>query len=107
MYQIIEKPVRMTYVEMKERFDGKWLYLINCELNPYKKLISGIPVIISDHAYEGVPDGIYEPYKAAQYAPRGDVTFVPGPMIIGLSAPIIEGMTFIGKRNSAAEIVKN
>ena len=29
MYEIIENPVRMTRDEIKEKFDGRWIFLAN------------------------------------------------------------------------------
>jgi hypothetical protein len=82
----------MTYEEMKLEYDEKWIYLVNCKFSPYKRLLSGVPVIIGDRVYEGVPDGIYEQFNEAIYAPRCDVSFKSEPIALGFFPPKIEGM---------------
>jgi hypothetical protein len=86
MYQIIENPVRMTFDEMWDAYDQKWLFLVNCEYNKYSRLLSGVPVITADRTYEGVPEGIYEQFKDKCYAPRGDVSFIAEPIIMDSKA---------------------
>jgi hypothetical protein len=84
----------MTYDEMKRTYNEKWLYLANCEFDSYWGLISGIPVIVADSAYDGVPEGVYgQFFNDPKYAPRGDITFKSEPMVFGFSAPQIEGMS--------------
>ena len=67
MVQIIENPVMMSYNEMKSAFDGKWIYVVNCEFTPGDRLIRGIPVIVADMQFEGVDTGIYDKYDSDEY----------------------------------------
>ena len=67
MVQLIENPVMMSYNEMKSAFDGKWIYVVNCEFTPGDRLIRGIPVIIADMQFEGVDTGIYDKYDSDEY----------------------------------------
>jgi hypothetical protein len=98
MYQIIENPIRMTYDEMWDNYDEKWLFLVNCEFNQYSRLLSGIPVIAADRAFEGVPEGIYEQFKEKRYAPKGDVTFISEPIMFGS----LKAYPIRNKRNASA-----
>ena len=75
IYRILkeEERIRMKLDEMKQRFDGKWVYIVNCVFTPGNKIIDGIPVIVGDMAFAGVQEGIYEPFKSSEYAPRCDL----------------------------------
>lgn len=67
MVQIIENPMMMTYEEMESEYDGKWVYVVNCDFSPGNRMIKGIPVIIADMQYEGVDEGIYDKYDTEEY----------------------------------------
>ena len=63
MYTILENTKMMTREEIAEEYNGKWVFLTNCEFTPGNKLICGIPRVITDKQADGVGDGIYEVYK--------------------------------------------
>ena len=67
MVRILENPVMMSRDEMASRFDGKWIYVVNCEYTPGDRLIRGIPVVEADMQFEGVDSGIYNKYDADEY----------------------------------------
>ena len=75
MRKLIENPVYMTYVEMKEEFCGKWILIANCKFTPHMELLGGIPVAVADSVYEGREDGFYSAFRAPEYAPRADKDF--------------------------------
>ena len=59
MYTILNNAEMLTREEIKNLYDGKWIYLTNCEFTPGSKLIRGIPRVVADKQYDGVDDGIY------------------------------------------------
>ena len=52
--------------EIMANYDGKWVFLTNCEFTPGSKLICGIPRVIADKQYEGVDAGIYDIYRDSE-----------------------------------------
>ena len=63
MYIILDNAEIMTREEIKANYDGKWIFLTNCEFTPGSKLIRGIPRVIADKQSEGVGEGLYDAYK--------------------------------------------
>ena len=63
MYIILDSAEMLTREEIDARYDGKWVFLTNCEFTPGSKLIRGIPRVIADKQYEGVDEGLYGTYK--------------------------------------------
>jgi hypothetical protein len=59
MYEVLENPKRMTFSEMYEEFNGKWVYTVKPE-KPPGTFITAIPVVIADIPYEGDETGIYD-----------------------------------------------
>ena len=76
MVQIIKNPVVMTREEMKAQFDGKWIYVVNCEYTPGDRLIRGIPVVVADMQFEGVDSGIYDKYASEEYGDKLSMSFL-------------------------------
>ena len=62
MYTILNSAENLTIEEIKAKYDGRWVFLTNCEFTVGSKLVHGIPRVIADKQYEGVDDGIYEIY---------------------------------------------
>jgi len=62
MYEIVPKHKRRYYTreEMKKKFNGKWLYLVNSEYTDKKRLIRAKVAVIADSRYGGREDGIYQ-----------------------------------------------
>ena len=63
MYIILDNAETMTKEEIKANYDGKWIFLTNCEFTTGSKLISGIPRVVADKQSEGVREGVYDVYK--------------------------------------------
>ena len=63
MYTLLNNAEMLTIEEVNAKYDGRWVFLTNCEFTPGSKLIRGIPRVISDKQYEGVDNGIYDIYK--------------------------------------------
>ena len=76
MVQIIENPMVMTREEMKAAFDGKWIYVVNCEFSPGNRLIRGTPVVVADMQFEGVDSGIYDKYDDEGYGDKLSKSFL-------------------------------
>lgn len=85
MVQIIENPVVMTYEEMREAYDGKWIYVVNCEFTPGDRIIRGIPVVVADRQFEDVDSGIYEKYNAEEYGEKLSKSFLHFPIFLNRS----------------------
>jgi hypothetical protein len=69
MYEILKNPKRMTIQEIDSSFDGKWVYIIQCEETEGYKTIAGVPVVIADGPFEGVDEGIYNQFDDPRYEP--------------------------------------
>jgi len=61
MYRVIPENERRYYTreEMKEKFDGKWLYLVNSEYTDRRRFIRAKVAVIADRRYEGREKGVY------------------------------------------------
>ena len=77
MYQVIDNPTVMTETEIREAFDGKWVYVVKAEITRHGELLSGMPVVIADTPFEGNDDGIYEQYDSKEYVKRLAHDMVP------------------------------
>ena len=78
MYRVIPPEERKEYshAELREIFDGKWLYLVNSQFTDGNGLIKGTPVVVADKELEGLHDGIYEQFKGnKKYGIRADADF--------------------------------
>ena len=70
MYQVVENPIMMTEIEIREAYDGKWVYIVKAEITRHGELLSGMPVVVADNPYEGREDGIYMQYRKPEYEQR-------------------------------------
>ncbi|MDR0220117.1 MAG: hypothetical protein LBI54_01775 [Lachnospiraceae bacterium] len=52
--------IKMSRESIKSAYDGKWVFLINVNLEPQ---YSAVPVVIADKPYEGREKGIYKPFQ--------------------------------------------
>ena len=66
MYIILSDTEMMTREEINAKYDGKWVFLTNCEFTPGSKLIRGIPRLVADKQSEGVYEGVYDVYKDSE-----------------------------------------
>jgi hypothetical protein len=51
---------RMSREEIHQEYDGKWLYLIHVELNPFY----AVPVVVADDWWEDRETGIYQSFRS-------------------------------------------
>lgn len=70
MVEIIDNPVMMTREEIKSAYEGRWVYVVNCEYSPGHLMKRGMPVIVADMQYEDVDTGIYDKYDAEEYGEK-------------------------------------
>lgn len=85
MVEIIENPVMMTRDEIKEAYDGKWVYVVNCEFGPGDYFMRGLPVVIADIQFEGVDTGLYDRYDTEQYGENLSMSFLHTPLYLNRS----------------------
>jgi hypothetical protein len=62
MYTILDKAELLSFDEIKAKYDGKWVFMTNCEFTDGNGLICAIPRIIADKKFSGFDDGIYSIY---------------------------------------------
>lgn len=90
MRKLIENPNYMTFDEIENEYNGKWVLVANCEYGEYGKFLKGVPVAVADSPFEGQSDGFYDTFKDPKYSPRTDMDFdydsVPG--LKGLFGPL-------------------
>lgn len=75
MRELIENPRYMTYEEMRDAFEGRWVLIVNCNYTEHSKMLGGTPVAVADTVFEGQSDGFYNEFKDPKYAPRNDRFF--------------------------------
>jgi len=75
MRKIIENPTYMTYEDMEEKFNGKWVLIANCVYGEFRKFLGGTPVAVSNIPFKEQDNGLYNEFKDPKYAPRIDINF--------------------------------
>jgi len=75
MYKIIPENEQREYTfeQLQEKFNGKWIYLINAVFTEGHGLMKAIPVVIADFELEGIDEGIYTQYHSASYGRKADL----------------------------------
>jgi hypothetical protein len=63
MYTILDKVELLTFEEIKNKYDGKWVFMTNCEFSLGSKLLRAIPRVIADKQFEGLDKGVYDAYN--------------------------------------------
>ena len=97
MYTILDNVELLTYDEIKNRYDGKWVYMTNCEFSEGSMLIRAIPRVIADKQFDGFEDGIYKEYKNKElYGETINISFYE----VGC---LIKSISFIPKGGSTNE----
>ena len=77
MYRIIPQNEQREYTfkQLREQFDGKWVYLVKAEFNDAHGLLKATPVVVADRELEGVDEGIYTQYHSNEYGRKADADF--------------------------------
>ena len=76
-YIIIENPKMMTREEIITAYTGKWVYIVNTDIDEHGTLIEGIPVVLGEYQFAGVEDGIYEQFDRDEYGRDLSYTLLP------------------------------
>ena len=63
MYTVLDKAELLSFDEIKAKYDGKWVFMTNCEFSSGNKLLNAIPRVLANNQYEGLDEGIYDVYK--------------------------------------------
>jgi hypothetical protein len=103
MYTILDKAELLTFEEIKKKYDGKWVFMTNCEFSSDNALLHAIPRVVADKLFEGKKEGIYDIYsnkevygeeaaislidfdyliKAITFLPKGGVVDEPSNVLI-------------------------
>jgi hypothetical protein len=77
MYWVIPQNDRKqySYKQLKEKYNGKWLYLVNSEFTDDHEMLRAIPVVIADSELEGIENGVYEPFQDEMFGITADADF--------------------------------
>jgi len=77
MYKIIPENeyIEYSYNELKEKFNGKWVYLVHAFFSNSHGLEKAIPVVVADSELEGIEEGIYEIYHNDSFGRKADADF--------------------------------
>jgi len=59
MYQVLENRKRMTREEIRQEFDGKWVYLVDLEGELGSPFETAVVAVVADDMWEGSETGIY------------------------------------------------
>jgi len=69
-YKLLDHTEPISKAEIEDLYDGYWVFIVKATLTNTGELVEGIPAVIGAVPYDGVRDGIYEKYKADEYAER-------------------------------------
>ena len=95
MYNILDNAEMMTFEAIRAKYDGKWVFLTNCEFSEGNMLIRGTPRVIADKTFEGVDERIYDVYDDAQlFGETTDCQFIEYDYLI-------KSITFVQKGGDA------
>ena len=81
MYEIIGNPKMMSKADIDKIFMGKWIYIVNDNIDMHGTLIEGMPVVLGEYQFDGVEEGIYAQFDGTEYGsdlsynllPHGDI----------------------------------
>ncbi|MCL2198272.1 MAG: hypothetical protein FWB80_05070 [Defluviitaleaceae bacterium] len=79
-----ENPLPME--EIRQLYEGYWVFLVNANFSETMELLSGRPVIIGARQYDGALDGIYEKYDSPEYGITADKSLLTKKFITSLRA---------------------
>ena len=97
MYTILNEAELLSFAEIKAKYNGKWVFMSNCEFSDGNGLIRAIPRIIADRKWDSYDEGIYEIYNNKElYGETTDVPFYDLGSFIG-------SITFVQKGGNAVE----
>ncbi len=74
----------MTREEIRQKFDGKWVYIVKTNYDAHSLLLSGVPIVVADKPYDGLHDGVYEKYKQKEYGGKVAYSLLDEPAIVSI-----------------------
>ena len=90
MYTILDTADLLTFAEIKAEYDGKWVFMTNCEFSEGYYLERAIPRVIADTTLEGLDEGVYDIYKnKGIYGETTDFSFYD-------KSCLIKSISFVG-----------
>ena len=99
MYTILEEVELLTFAEIKAKYDGKWVFMSNCEFSEGHSVVRAIPRVIADRKLEGLEEGIYNVYENEDiYGKTTDFSFYN-------KSCLIKSISFVGGNANAASNV--
>jgi len=69
-YKFVNHSEPISETEIRQLYDGYWVYIVKARFTETGGIIDGIPVIIGEMPYDGVYEGIYKQYKTDEYTER-------------------------------------
>jgi len=85
-YKLLNHTEPLSVDEIKKLYSGYWVYVVNAQFSSGRKLVSGIPVVCGDFAYDGAEDGIYEQFKKEEYGEHKEIYLFKPELISALEA---------------------
>lgn len=85
-YKFVNHNEPLPISEIRQMYEGYWVFLVNANFSEAMELLSGRPVIIGSRQYDGASDGIYEKYDAPEYGVTTDKSFLTKKFITSLRA---------------------
>ena len=76
-YRLLDHAEPLPIDEIRQLYNGFWVYIVKAKLGEHGDLLSGIPVVIGAMAADGAEDGIYERYRSEEYDVRADLNLLP------------------------------
>ena len=56
-----------SYDQIKQLYDGKWIFLTNVEFSKGLRILKGTPVVLADRAFEEHAGGIYDELENGEH----------------------------------------
>ena len=76
-YKLLDHSDALSIDEIKQLYNGYWVYIVKAKFGEHGELLSGVPVVIGTMAADGVEDGIYKKYRSDEYEIRTDLNLLP------------------------------
>jgi len=77
MYEILNNQKRMTREEIREEFQGKWVFLVDLDsASPFERFETAVPAVVADKLFEGSETGIYKELNERYNNNTTDMTFL-------------------------------
>ena len=85
-YRLLNHSEPLKVDEIRKLYSGYWVYVVNAQFSSGRKLVSGIPVVCGECAYDGAEDGIYEQFKKEEYGEHKEMYLFKPELISALES---------------------